>query len=71
MEKQKNTAAGATIERGRIAEVVDGGYRVKNLDRPGLISRVITGMDDTEYKAEERVYFFMFNDGNGKILCKI
>ena len=68
MEKQKNTAA---IERGRIAEVTDGGYRVKNLDRPGLISRMITGMDDTVYQAEDRVYFFMFNDGNGKILCKI
>ena len=68
MEKQKN---GATIERGRIAEVVGGGYRVKNLDRPGLISRVITGTDDTVYQAEDQVYFFMFNDGNGKILCKI
>ena len=68
MEKQKNTAA---IERGRIAEVVGGEYRVKNLDRPGLISRVITGTDDTAYQAEDMVYFFMFNDGNGKILCKI
>ena len=56
MEKQKN---GATIERGRIAEVVGGGYRVKNLDRPGLISRVITGTDDTLYQAEDMVYFFV------------
>ena len=71
MEKQNKPATGATIERGRITEVADGGYRVKNLDRPGLISRMITGTDNTVYESEDQVYFFMFNDGNGKIICKI
>ena len=42
---------GATIERGKIAEVVTGGYRVRNLDRPELISRAITGIDNTAITA--------------------
>ena len=71
MGKQETPATGAAIERGQIAEVTAGGYRVKNLDRPGLTSREITGIDDTVYNAEDLVYFFLFRDGSGKILCKI
>ena len=71
MGKQENTIIGATIERGKIEEVAAGGYRVRNLDRPGLVSRVITGTDDTVYQVEDKVYFFMFSDGNGKILGRL
>ena len=44
---------------------------MRNLDRPGLVSRVITGTDDTVYQVEDKVYFFMFSDGNGKILGRL
>ena len=70
MGKQESPMTGAPIERGKIAEVVTGGYRVRNLDRPELISRVITGIDNTAYAANDLVLFVMFRDGTGKILCK-
>ena len=70
MGKQDCPAAGTLIERGRIAEAVAGGYRVENLDRPGLTSRVITGIDNTAYAVGNTVYFFLFRDGPGKIICK-
>lgn len=70
MGKQEYSTAGASIERGKIAEVTTGGYRVSNLDRPGLTSRVITGCDGTVYAAGDLVLFVMFRDGTGKILCK-
>ena len=61
---------GAPIERGKIAEVLTGGYKVDNLDRTGLTSREITGIDNTAYTVGDIVYFFMFRDGTGKIICK-
>ena len=70
MGRKEQPAAGAPLERGKIAEVANGGYRVSNLDRPGLTSRVITGIDDTEYTTGDLVYFYLFRDGSGKILCK-
>lgn len=70
MEKRICAQAGALIERGIIAETAAEGYRVQNLDRPGLTSRIITGTDDTEYAAGDMVYFFLYHDGTGKILCK-
>ena len=70
MGKQDCAAAGALVERGRIAQIANDGYRVENLDRRGLTSRVITGADDTEYDVDDMVYFFMFRDGTGKIICK-
>jgi len=71
MGKKECTVTGATVERGKIAEAVTGGYRVENLDRPGLTSGVITGTDDTAYEAGDKVYFFLFRDGTGKIICKV
>ena len=70
MGKQECPVTGTTVERGKITEVANGGYRVENLDRPGLTSRVITGIDNTTYTANDIVYFFLFKDGMGKIICK-
>ena len=71
MEKKECAATGAVIERGIVAETAAGGWRVKNLDRPGLTSRVIAGIDNTAYAVNDMVYFFMFRDGTGKIICKV
>lgn len=71
MGKQEHSLTGAAIERGRIAEVTEDGYRVENLDRIKLKSPVITGInDDVTCEAGDMVYFFMFRDGTGKIICK-
>lgn len=71
MDGKKCNATGTTVERGRIAEIANGGgYRVENLDRPGLVSRVITGTGGVEYNVDDCVLFVMFKDGTGKILCK-
>jgi len=71
MGEQKSQITGATLERGQIAEVTANGYRVANLDRNGLKSREITGIDDTEYAVNDLVLFCMFTDGGGKIFCKL
>lgn len=61
---------GATIERGRVAALAEGGYTVASLDRDGIESPVLTGIDDTAYTVGDTVYFFLFRDGTGKIICK-
>lgn len=61
---------GASIERGRIAAIAEDGYTVASLDRDGIESAAITGLDDTKYAVGDMVYFFLFRDGTGKILCK-
>lgn len=70
MGKEQCCITGTTVERGKIAEAVSGGYRVSDLDRPGLTSGVITGIDNTAYTVGDTVYFFLFRDGTGKIICK-
>ena len=71
MGKEFCGATGATIERGKIKEATANGFRVENIDeRRGLITREITGTDDTAYAAGDMVYYFAFKDGSGKILCK-
>ena len=70
MGGKESRITGATVERGRIAEVTNEGYRVANLDRVGLVSCVITGTDSTQYTVGDIVYFFVFRDGTGKIICR-
>ena len=70
MEGREKPSTGASIERGRIADIANDGYRVENLDRPGLTTCVITGMDNTAYNTGDLVLFVMFRDGTGKILCR-
>lgn len=70
MEANKACAAGATIERGTVAEVTESGYRVNNLDRPGLVSTKIARCDNGTYAVGDTVFFFVYRDGTGRILCK-
>ena len=59
---------GARIERGIVLEANENGYRVQSLSRDGIIAPAITGLDATAYAAGTIVYFFLFEDGRGKIL---
>lgn len=60
---------GATLERGVIAEVTEAGYAVASLDRSGIISPPIKARDNADYAVGDRVYFFLYPDGTGIILC--
>lgn len=48
---------GANIERGIIAEVCEGGYKVQSLTRDGIMTPAIPSVSGTAYKAGDRVYF--------------
>ena len=60
---------GATIERGVVEEVCATGYKVKSYTRDGIITPAIPAASGAAYKAGDRVYFFMFDDGHGMILA--
>lgn len=65
-----NQQYGATIERGFIIEVCEDGYKVKSYTRDGITTPALSAASGTAYEAGDRVYFFMFDDGNGAILAK-
>ena len=48
---------GANIERGIIAEVCEGGYKVQSLTRDGIMTPAIPSVSGAAYKAGDRVYF--------------
>ena len=60
---------GASIERGKVLTASAGSYTVASLDREGIISPAITASSGV-FAVGETVYFFLFRDGTGKILCR-
>lgn len=70
---------GAAIERGTIQKAEGGKYTVKSLTRDGIVTPPIpalplmqgteNGYEAISYAAGDRVYFFLFEDGNGMILA--
>ena len=58
----------AAIERGQIKTVSDEGYVVTSLDREGIESQPITAINSNTYSEGDKVYFFVFPDGTGKII---
>lgn len=60
---------GACIERGKILIATEAGYTVQSLDRDGIVTPPIQPTDDSTYTVDDMVYFFLFRDGTGKILC--
>lgn len=69
------TQCGAAIERGRVQTVTKDdtgkitGYEVVSIDRKGIISPPILPIDSKTYTVGDTVYFFLFRDGTGKIIC--
>lgn len=57
---------GAVIERGEIVSVSGGSYVIKSLTRDGITTAAI-GAAGT-HTVGETVYYFMFNDGAGRII---
>ena len=60
---------GAVIERGEIIESENNLYVVRSLTRSGVITPPMRATDGTKYHIGDRVYFFMFDDGNGRIIA--
>ena len=65
----KKADYGARVERGIILLVTEHGHVVASLDRNGITTPPIQSVDGTAYSVGDIVYFFLFNDGSGKILC--
>ena len=70
MDKQAERY-GAVIERGRISAVEATGYVVESESRPGIVTPPIPDIAGTTRAVGDRVVFFMFDDGDGRILCGI
>ena len=62
----------AIVERGVITEKTEDGYKILSLDRDGLdvppLAPVTTG---DVFAVGQKVYYFVFNDGTGRIICGI
>lgn len=66
------------IERGKITTITDGGYSVSSLDRDGIVTPPLKAIQYGQssgtlpnYKVGDRVYFFVFSDGTGRIIDKM
>lgn len=62
---------GAIAERGEIVKITERGYIVKSVDRPGTITPPMTDILGSIYNVGDRVIFFMFDDGNGRIIAAL
>lgn len=71
MKNEGNPLHGVLIERGRITEAKADGYIVESFERPGVKTPLIKGINHEEYSAGDRVFFFLFNDGDGRIIGKL
>ena len=70
MEKNKNAACGAVIERGIVTAKNTTQYDIRSLDRPGIEVwdiEAINPLDD--FDEGDMVFFFAFEDGTGRIVC--
>lgn len=68
----KNEIYGSTLERGLIEKIENGKYRVSSLTRDGILSMPIKSTNETDtYSIGDKVYFFLFDDGDGLILSKM
>lgn len=58
----------AAIERGIIQSATDEGYTIASLDRKGIETPPVRPMGDETYSVGDKVYFFLFRDGTGRII---
>lgn len=64
---------GTKAERGQVTEKTGSGssavYTVRSYDRPGLVFSGIKA--ETEVAVDDKVCFFGFSDGTGRIIYKL
>lgn len=68
--KETERLHGAALERGRVTKIENGKYRVESLDRPGLKSTAMKVFSGETLTEGDSVFFYLFADGDGIILCK-
>lgn len=63
------------IERGEILEINQSGYVIKSLDRDGITTPPIKTIEDGQagivppvYAVGNKVYYFIFKDGTGRVI---
>lgn len=71
--KDQELPWGARIERGEIVSVTLGEgdvhlYDVESLDRPGVTGYGLQALNDALYAEGQDVYFFLFEDGTGRVI---
>jgi len=71
MRSENNPPYGAVIERGLVTETTASGCVVESCDRKGVVSPPIAGITNEVYSAGDRVFFFLFDDGDGLIIRKM
>ena len=71
MKDENNPMYGAIIERGIVSEAQNGAYTVVSCDRPGVVTPPLKTINSTTLYADDRVFFFMFKDGSGRIIDKM
>ena len=71
-EQEKCQREHGIIERGKVIAVSDGKYTVKSLEREGITTRPIQPLfDGATYDVGDKVTYFVFNDGTGRIICDL
>lgn len=70
MEKENNCFDAAQIERGIVVSVSSGLYQIRSYGRDGLVTPGIPALagGGQPYSVNEKVYFFLFDDGTGAVL---
>lgn len=70
MEKENNCFDAARIERGIVVSVSSGLYQIRSYGRDGLVTPGIPALagGGQPYAVNEKVYFFLFDDGTGAVL---
>ena len=66
------------VERGKVSDVTANGYSISSLDRDGITTPPIqpveygqSGVTVPTYAAGDMVYYFIFKDGTGRIICAV
>ena len=62
---------GAVMERGVILRAEDGAYIVQSYSRDGVTTPKIRALGGKTYAERDWVFFFLFDDGTGRILDAI
>lgn len=60
---------GTMIHIGTIVNTDNGSYTVKSITESPMETPPMTAIDDAEYSAGDRVCYFLFDNGFGKIIC--
>lgn len=68
----KSTRECGIVERGTVQEVSEGKYTVASIDREGIITPpMLPLMEGDSFSEGDKVVYFYFNDGTGRIICDL